>query len=287
MQQTPKFPGIGQALLLIVGAVALIIGIAIPVAIVGLVLKLKLVEHPAVMGCINLVALGITIALGAFLAKSPLREVFPFAPVRLALVVPMLLSVMGAVILLSEADNCVRYFWKPPEWLVKVFGDLTSAKTSFWGSLFTLVIVAPLTEELLFRGVILHGFLSRYTVTKSIVWSAILFGLIHLNPWQLTSGIGLGLLLGWWLVRTSSLLPCLAGHALLNSIPLTNPLLPFHIPGFNTEAPVSSIVEFQPLWFDLLGLALLAAGLWFFANLSRSECRRDNVAASLRDANVG
>ncbi|MBI5394734.1 MAG: CPBP family intramembrane metalloprotease [Verrucomicrobia bacterium] len=242
MQQTPKFPGIGQAILLIVGALVLIIGIAVPVALVGLALKLKLVEHPAVMGGINLGALGIAIALGAFLARSPLREVFPFAPVRLALVVPMLLSVLGAVILLSEADNCVRYFWRPPEWLANLFGDLTNAKTSFWGSLFTLVLVAPVTEELLFRGVILHGFLSRYTVKTSVVVSAILFGLMHLNPWQLTSGIGLGLLLGWWLVRTHSLLPCLAGHALLNSMPLTNPLLPFRIPGFNTEAPVSNIV---------------------------------------------
>jgi hypothetical protein len=276
-QPTPKFPGIGQALLLMIGAVALIIGIAVPVTLGGLFLNLKLVEHPAVLGAINLVALGATIALGAFLAKSPLREVFPFAPVRLPLVVPMLLSIAGAVILLSEADNCVRYFLKPPEWIVKLFGDLTGAKTSFWGSLFTLVIVAPLTEELLFRGVILHGFLSRYTVTKSIVWSAILFGLIHLNPWQLTSGIGLGLLLGWWLVRTRSLLPCLAGHAMLNSLPLTNPLLPFLVPGFNTDAPLSTIVEFQPLWFDLLGVVLLAAGLRLFAKLCRGQTSRAAV----------
>lgn len=276
MQPTPKFPGIGQALLLIVGAVLLIIGITIPVAVAVTVAfsKTNLLEHPAAIGCINLLALGATVALGAFLARSPLREVFPFAPVRLSLIVPMLLSIVGAVILLSEADNWVRYFLKPPEWIVKIFGDLTGAKTSFWGSLFTLVIVAPLTEELLFRGVILHGFLSRYTVAKSIVWSAILFGLIHLNPWQLTSGIGLGLLLGWWLVRTGSLVPCIAGHALLNSLPLTNPLLPFQIPGFNTDAPLSSVVEFQPLWFDLLGVALLAAGLWLFSKLSRSESHR-------------
>jgi membrane protease YdiL (CAAX protease family) len=267
--QSPKFPGIGQALLLIMAVVALMIGIAVPVALAGLALNLKLVEHPAVMGCINLVSLGVAIALGAYLARAPLREVFPFAPVRLALVAPMLLSVIGSVILLSEADNAVRYFLRPPQWLANIFADLTSAKTSLWGSFFTLVIVAPLTEELFFRGVILHGFLSRYTVRKSIVGSAILFGLIHLNPWQLTSGIGLGLLLGWWLVRTRSLWPCLAGHALLNGIPLLNPLLPFRIAGFNTDTPVSSVVEFQPLWFDLTGLVLLVAGLWMFNHLSR------------------
>lgn len=250
-------------------AVVLIVGLSVPLAVIGLLFKIKLVEHPAVVGCVNLAAFGAVITLGAFLAKAPLREVFPMKSVRLALALPLVLSVIGAAIVLSEADNWTRSVLPLPEWLAKFFVDLITAKNSFWGSLFALSVVAPLTEELFFRGLVLHGFLSRYSVRNSVLVSAVLFGLMHLNPWQLISGVALGLLLGWWFVRTRSLLPCLAGHALANGVLLFASFLPFRIPGFNAGSPLDRAVEFQPLWFDALGLTLFVVGVWLFAAWSR------------------
>jgi membrane protease YdiL (CAAX protease family) len=269
MNPTRKFPGFGHTLLLMVLSVALIVGFTVPVVVADLLFKTKWVEHPAVMGCINLAAFGAIIALGAFLAKAPLRELFPMKPVRPALALPLLLSLAGAVIVLSEADNWMRSALPPPQWLAKFFADLVMAKRSFWGSLFALSIVAPVTEELFFRGLVLHGFLSRYSARNAVLLSSVLFGLIHLNPWQLISGISLGLLLGWWFVRTRSLLPCLAGHALANGTLLFATWFPFRIPGFNAGSPLDPVVEFQPLWFDLLGFALLVAGVWLFAAWTR------------------
>jgi membrane protease YdiL (CAAX protease family) len=280
MEPTRRFPGFGQTLLLMLAAIVLIVGLTIPVVVVDLLRRTKWVEHPAVMGCINLVAFGVVIALGAFFAKAPLREIFPVKPVRLALVLPLLLSLAGAVIVLSEADNWMRSVLPPPQWLARFFADLIMAKHSFWGSLFALSVVAPVTEELFFRGLVMHGFLSRYSMRNSVLISAVLFGLIHLNPWQLISGISLGLLLGWWFVRTRSLLPCLAGHALANGTLLFATRFPFRIPGFNAGSPLDSTVEFQPLWFDLLGLALLVGGVWLFAAWSRKPPFEVGVPAS-------
>jgi len=279
MEQTRKFPGFGWTLLLMLLAVALIIGLTVPVVVADLLLKTKLIEHPAVMGCINLAAFGAVIALGAFLAKAPLGELFPMKPVRPALALPLLLSLAGAVIVLSEADNWMRSVLPPPQWLTRFFADLVMAKHSFWGSLFALSVVAPVTEELFFRGLVMHGFLNRYSVRNSVLVSAILFGLIHLNPWQLISGISLGLLLGWWFVRTRSLLPCLAGHALANGSMLFSSFLPFHISGFNGQPPLDGRAEFQPLWFDLLGLALLVVGVWLFAAWTR-KLPAENAASA-------
>lgn len=250
-------------------AIFLIVGLTIPVAVTDFLFKMKLVEHPAVMGCINLAAFGGVLILGALLAKAPLREVFPMKPVRPALALPLVLSVLGAVIVLSEADNWMRSVLPMPQWLAKFFADLIMAKNSFWGSLFALAVVAPVTEELFFRGLVMHGFLSRYSARNSVLVSSVLFGLIHLNPWQLISGVALGLLLGWWFVRTHSLLPCLAGHALANSTLLFASFLPLRIAGFNAGSPLDRTVEFQPLWFDLLGLVLLVTGVWLFAAWSR------------------
>ncbi|MFA6563941.1 MAG: CPBP family intramembrane glutamic endopeptidase [Verrucomicrobiia bacterium] len=280
MEQTKRFPGFGQTLLLMLAAVFLIIGLTIPVAVADFLFKMKLVEHPGVMGCINLAAFGGVLILGALLAKAPLREVFPMKPVRPALALPLVLSVLGAVIVLSEADNWMRSVLPMPQWLAKFFADLIMAKNSFWGSLFALVVVAPVTEELFFRGLVMHGFLSRYSARNSVLISAVLFGLIHLNPWQLISGVSLGLLLGWWFVRTRSLLPCLAGHALANSTLLFASFLPLRIAGFNAGSPLDRTVEFQPLWFDLLGLVLLVTGVWLFAAWTRKPLAEAGAPAS-------
>lgn len=277
MNPPRKFPGFGYTLLLMLLSVALIIGFTVPIVVADLLLKTKWVEHPAVMGCINLAAFGAVIALGAFFAKAPLCEVFPMKPVRPALALPLVLSVVGAVIVLSEADNWMRSVLPMPQWLAKFFTDLIMAKNSFWGSLFALVVVAPLTEELFFRGLVMHGFLSRYSVRNSVLVSAILFGVIHLNPWQLISGVSLGLLLGWWFVRTRSLLPCLAGHALANGTLLFAAFFPFRIAGFNAGSPLEPTVQFQPLWFDLLGMALLVIGVWLFAAWTHKP-QADNAA---------
>ena len=45
-------------------------------------------------------------------------------------------------------------------------------------------IAAPVLEEMLFRGVILRGFLRQYSRTFAILWSAALFGIAHLNLYQ-------------------------------------------------------------------------------------------------------
>ncbi|MFA5191117.1 MAG: type II CAAX endopeptidase family protein [Verrucomicrobiia bacterium] len=281
MEQAKKFPGFGQTLLLMLAAIILIVGLTIPVAVAAsLLFKVNPAEYPGTMGCINLVAFGAILTLGALLTKAPLREVFPMQPIRFALVLPLILSMLGAVIVLSEVDNWMRSMLPMPRWLVEFFADLMTAKNGFWGSLFTLSFVAPVTEELFFRGLVMRGFLSRYSVCTSVLVSSLLFGIIHLNPWQLVSATMLGLLFGWWFVRTRSLLPCLAGHALANSALVFIPFLPLRISGFNAGSPLDATVEFQPLWFDLLGLALLVAGVWLFAAWSRKPPVENTASAA-------
>lgn len=85
-------------------------------------------------------------------------------------------------------------------------------------SFITTVIAAPVLEEILLRGVILDGFLKKYSPGKSIFWSAIIFGVMHLNPWQAVIGIGSGLLLGWLYWKTKSLGLCILLHATNNAL---------------------------------------------------------------------
>lgn len=78
------------------------------------------------------------------------------------------------------------------------------------------VIIVPITEEIFFRGIILQGFLKNYKPTVAIFLSAIIFGLVHMNPGAMITATVGGLLTGWIYWKTNSLLPCIMLHFLNN-----------------------------------------------------------------------
>lgn len=84
-----------------------------------------------------------------------------------------------------------------------------------------VVCVAPLVEELVFRGVLLSGLASRMRVGWAIVASAIIFGCVHLPDFKFAwypvpALVLLGLALAWLRVRTRSLWPSITLHATNN-----------------------------------------------------------------------
>src|SRR5690606_2391171 len=82
----------------------------------------------------------------------------------------------------------------------------------------TVCIMAPIFEEILFRGILLRGLLQNKTnPVLAIVLSSILFGLAHMNPWQFLGAGLLGALFGFVYYRTKSLWMCIFLHSLNNS----------------------------------------------------------------------
>jgi uncharacterized protein len=262
MTEHPHYPNISQAIGLVILFFIFSALASIPLGILaGITEQESIATHPIAIAAVNLIAMGAVLAIGLKKTGASASEVFPFRPFRLSLLPPMVLTIVGMSILLSEMDNLLRTFIPAPAWFIEMFLNLIGGQTSPWGSFFVLVIVAPLTEELLMRGLILRGFLSHYSEQKAILVSAILFGLIHFNPWQFIGATLLGVLFAWWFVETRSLLPCLFGHALANSIPLLfGAVFHLEIEGYSSE--FSHIPTFQPLWFDILGLVLVASGGW-------------------------
>ena len=103
-----------------------------------------------------------------------------------------------------------------PEFIKNIFREL--AKQSGVFSFITIVVAAPILEELIFRGIILNGLLKRYSPTRSIVISSILFGAVHLNPWQFIAAFCLGSFSGWVYYKTQKLTLSILIHAVNNSI---------------------------------------------------------------------
>lgn len=80
---------------------------------------------------------------------------------------------------------------------------------------FSVAILTPFAEELLFRGFILGMLLKRYSDTQSIVISSLIFAIAH-EPIAMILAFGGGLLYGWVRVRTGSILPGMIAHAIWN-----------------------------------------------------------------------
>ncbi|MBR6616755.1 MAG: CPBP family intramembrane metalloprotease [Oscillospiraceae bacterium] len=77
-------------------------------------------------------------------------------------------------------------------------------------------IVAPVTEELLFRGFVLKN-MSVVSQRFGIIASAVLFGLWHENIAQFILAFAVGILMGYLTVKHDSLVPAILCHMAVNT----------------------------------------------------------------------
>ena len=222
-------------------------------------------DHPAVESVLlvfaKLLATGVVAGWAFSRAGEPWNAAgtVRFSPPALAwTLLPFIAAVMIA---LSEIDNLMRAALPAGALEQLDFApDLGDIVEIAWLGPFLAVVIAPVTEEIVFRGLILRGLLGRWRPAAAVLFSAGLFALVHFNPVQAPVALLLGLLTGWLYVRTRSLGLCILAHALNNAASYLT-WFPFEVTGFNavagTEGPV-----FHPWWFNGLGLALVALGIW-------------------------
>lgn len=87
-----------------------------------------------------------------------------------------------------------------------------------WGYL-VVGLLAPLAEELVFRGAVLRALLRwNNRPWRGIVISAVLFAVVHMNPAQMPHAFLIGLLLGWMYYRTDSIVPGVVYHWVNNTV---------------------------------------------------------------------
>lgn len=117
-----------------------------------------------------------------------------------------------------------------------------------WLILLTIGIVAPIAEELLFRGLVFHMFNRHMNVKIALIIQGLLFGAFHMNLVQGVYASVLGIVLGMAYLLTGSLWIPILMHIVNNSVAL---LLP---EAWMTDPVIS---------MGLMGLLLLVPlGLW-------------------------
>jgi uncharacterized protein len=224
-------------------------------------------RHPGMLSVINISAFVLVGAYAVNKARASCSEFLAWRPVP-ALWFGLLLPItVGLGVVVSEIDNVILAVAPTPRWIVEYAGTLLSLAEYPYAATFAVVIMAPVTEELFFRGLILRRLMSGYPAWPAIWTSALLFMAFHLNPWQFPIALLAGLLLGWVYARTRSLLLCIAGRAYVNTLALFHRHLPFTIEGFNAR-PTPGVNGFQPWWLDLAGVAILGTEVYFLARVT-------------------
>lgn len=87
-----------------------------------------------------------------------------------------------------------------------------------WLAVAAIVILAPIAEEVFFRGVVFNAWLREAGRTVAYVGSSALFAVIHLSLVAVAPIFLLGLALAWVYRRTGNLLAPIAMHATVNGI---------------------------------------------------------------------
>jgi uncharacterized protein len=153
-------------------------------------------------------AVGYTLGMGLsalFAVRLYQRHVDEFSvEINSSYLVYTPLLVVWPILLKFGITSHLMYLIPTPESLVGMYDD--SGDSILWLSIITVALIGPVLEEVIFRGVILKGLLGRYSPLKAIVVSSLLFGLVHLNPWQFAGAFGTGIICGWIYWKTNNLI---------------------------------------------------------------------------------
>jgi len=118
----------------------------------------------------------------------------------------------------------------------------------------SVVILAPICEELIFRGFVLNKMLLRFSPVKAVIFSSVIFGALHLNTGISPAIVGAVLCIIY--MKYQSIIPCMVIHGIHNLAVVS--LKYFASSGTDTTAQMTP-AEFQPLL--ILALVCIAPGL--------------------------
>ena len=161
----------------------------------------------------------------------------------------------------------VTEFFPMPDSFKQMFDNISTSPVD---TIVSVAIMAPLFEEFVLRGTIERGLLarkgdSRKTAAVAILWSAFLFGVIHLNLWQAIPAFVIGCLLGWVYYRTHSIWATIFMHFVNN---FSSIALFWAIPAMDADA--TSRENFKALtgsdmyyWIIVgCGVVITIVGIW-------------------------
>lgn len=227
-----------------------------------IIFKLDFMQKPWFMMISNAVVFCLMIAAFDFIVvrqKTNKKLNFNFSPTNVStylLIFPMMLGMMFiGEFITSQIPTTGPFFGD----FYSFFEDLMSGLTNDpIVMVITAVIMAPIFEEIVFRGIIQKGMINNGVKPwKAILLASILFGLIHGNPWQFVGATLLGCVLGLVYYKTKSLLLPMLLHGFNN---LCSAVLIF----YTKKESFAEVFEMQEWMILIIGIVLFSIFFYLF-----------------------
>jgi len=220
------------------------------------------------MGLMILVSISVSALAVMFIAskvnKEPLDKAVAWGPVHLRALFSILAMTISLSVLLSELDNLVATYVIGPARYADLLWQITrlfpkDSPVDLALVVASVAIIGPAMEEGVFRGVIYRGVASHHGARFGIVFTAVIFMVIHLNPIQFPATLVLGLIYAWMMSAGYRTSDTFIAHALHNSISIPFLLELAEVPGMSA-APADEVVHVP-------AGVLAAAGVIFAASI--------------------
>lgn len=155
----------------------------------------------------------------ATMIRIPWNVAFPMRRPRASLAIPAIFICLGASMLGSILSNMLSYTIETVFDVVPIMPEMPIPEGIAANVVYILsmTLLPAIFEEMMFRGVILQS-LRRFGDGFAIITSAILFGMCHNNLVQGPNAFIMGLVIGYFVVRTGSLLTGMLIHFVNNGL---------------------------------------------------------------------
>ena len=154
----------------------------------------------------------------ALFTKIPLKVAFPMRPPRPSLAIPAVSLTLGTSVIGIFSASVLMVFFSLMGLSYEVtpiaVPTTTVAKILY---LISLSFLPAILEELAFRGILMQS-LRRHGDTFALIVSAFVFSLFHGNFMQLPNTFLLGILIGFFVLRTDSIVTGMLMHFFNNFI---------------------------------------------------------------------
>ena len=138
------------------------------------------------------------------------------ASVVFSWIVLLLLVILAANFLYSYLIQTFHLPLQTNDQLLLMYSK--NAPLTTYATLLVAVLVAPVCEEVFFRGFVFPGLLGGMPVGWAIVLSSLIFAVAHADPGSFIVLFIIGLALAFLRWRTKSIWPCILLHALNNGV---------------------------------------------------------------------
>ncbi len=211
------YPTILQGIHLVILYIFIQTVVDFPLALIDYYKGTEYLYNPVKKILLNVGSVVFILLYGIKKSKAPVLEIFPVKLFNPLILIPVATFLWGAHNLLEEVNIWVEKLIPAPPWFWELFNQIFEGDYGWIGTFFKVAVIAPIVEELIFRGLIFNGFRKNYNGFVAVFMSALLFSLFHLNPWQMSATFVLGLLLGWLMLRTNNIFVAILGHSINNA----------------------------------------------------------------------